>query len=1198
MNARRAIALLFILTALAVVATLIILTAPAADVHGAHNSLPPLAEPETPLAVPGGTTISGTLTTDATWGPGFITVTGDILINPGVVITIKAGTIVQVASTDSTNLGIDPERVEYMVRGTLQVGGPATFTSQGGTSAGGAWYGLRFLPGSTGWLAQTAIEHAVFGVVIEDASPTLTNNTIRYLRGSQGIQGITGLSGNPGKAGGEGMDGAPSYGISITGNSAPLIEHNTIHSVFGGSGGQGGNGGRGSGGSAAGADGGDGGAGGDGGKAAGIYVGRDARPQVLHNTIIAIFGGDGGLGGRGGIGQGGGDGLEPGSPGSPGGNGGQGDAGGAGGGAFGIYVQGPHASPAVTGNKISDLHAGSGGDGGDGGEGGQGGQGDDGNQATGSVPRAGGAGGLGQDGGGGGHGGPGGSAAGIHAAGTSITSPVQRNAISAIYAGDGGNGGHGGRGGDGGDGGNGGSDMFNPPASPGGSGGSGGAAGSGGHGNGGGNGGKAAGLFSSDAAHDTINNLVHSVTPGKAGAGGQGAQGGQGGGGGDAGLPWTLGANWEGWGGNGGHGGNAGHGGDGGNSAGWHASGASVEYLHNTSANIADGGTSGNPGSLVGNGGGAGRPGQGPGDPPPPVPVPGSPGQAGSAGQAGASIGLWAVNGAAVIAINNILAHSAPPGPNTYGIRVDRAGATLRHNNVWTHNIQYSGVTGSPTDIQQDPGFADWFRDDFFLHRGSPCIDAGMDAGVADDYDGQDRPLGSGPDIGFDEVAPAIGAKFVDLNTATPGAELTYTLIITNPDPHAPARHGILSDTLPAGTGYVRGPLCTLPACTYDPADRSIIWTGDLPAQTTLLVRYTALVDQDVPNRTVITNSAFYSAEGASHWTNVVSTTIEPVFGLTKGVEGKPPIGRGWPIVGAPLTYTIVITNAHPSKAATGVIVTDAVPAGGHWISGGSHSDGIVTFALPSIPPRAITSASWVLSTCQTSLTNERYRVATSTMQLGSDWGPPLTTIMSAPLLLASFAQGDYAPLEGSTVTFTDTSSSNGSSISAWGWGFGDGKGGSDTPITHTYATAGNYTVTLTITDACGYSETTHQANAVIVYAPVCTEVTGVELTVVTTNDIEIGNPVEFSADISPDDAAKLYRFRLTVDGRLGFVLASGQDPLTFSQRFDTRDRHTVKLAVWNCGQAESRAATALVEVLVPSTLYLHLPLVVKGSGD
>jgi uncharacterized repeat protein (TIGR01451 family) len=568
-------------------------------------------------------------------------------------------------------------------------------------------------------------------------------------------------------------------------------------------------------------------------------------------------------------------------------------------------------------------------------------------------------------------------------------------------------------------------------------------------------------------------------------------------------------------------------------------------------------------------------------------------------------MGLWAVEGAAVIAINNILAHIAPPGPNTYGIRIDRAGAMLRHNNVWMHQIQYSGVVGSPSDLQQDPGFVDWSKDIFFLHRDSPCVDAGTDVGVTEDYDGQSRPLGNSPDIGFDEVAPTIEAKFVDLDRATPGAELVYTLIITNPDPHAPAMQGTLDDPLPASTSYVGGLHCNRPACTYQPADRSVVWTGDLPVQTAVLIRYTALVDQNVPKGTVITNSAFYSAQATSQWSNIVSTTIEPVFTLTKEVDMLPTAGsreprirEAAPIVGAPLTYTIVVTNAHPSKAATGVVVTDAVPAGGHWLSGGSHSGGIVTLTLPTIPPRAHSSASWVLTTCQTSLTNEWYRVATSTMHVDSDWGPPLTTIMSAPLLLPSFAQSSYAPFEGAAVTFTDTSSFNGSPIRAWSWDFGDGEGGEGTPVTHTYAAAGNYTVTLTVTDTCGYSETERQANAVVVYAPVCTEVTGVELTVVTTDDIEVGSSVEFSADISPDDAAKLYRFRLTVDGRLGFVLASSQDPLIFSQRFDTQDRHTIKVTVWNCGQTEAQAPTALVEVMVPSPLYLHLPVVVKGYGD
>jgi hypothetical protein len=121
--------LLSILATLAAVSILILVTLPTVPVHG--------AAPASPLGLPGGSTISGTLATNDTWGPGTITVTGDILISPGVIITVSPGTTVQMATHDGANLGIDANRIEYIVRGTLRASGPVTFTSQSDTPAGG-----------------------------------------------------------------------------------------------------------------------------------------------------------------------------------------------------------------------------------------------------------------------------------------------------------------------------------------------------------------------------------------------------------------------------------------------------------------------------------------------------------------------------------------------------------------------------------------------------------------------------------------------------------------------------------------------------------------------------------------------------------------------------------------------------------------------------------------------------------------------------------------------------------------------------------------------------------------------------------------------------------------------------------------------------------------------------------------------------
>jgi hypothetical protein len=66
-------------------------------------------------------------------------------------------------------------------------------------------------------------------------------------------------------------------------------------------------------------------------------------------------------------------------------------------------------------------------------------------------------------------------------------------------------------------------------------------------------------------------------------------------------------------------------------------------------------------------------------------------------------------------------------------------------------NHSSSGVV-STSEISGDPHFVDPASGDFHLGPGSWAIDAGVDAGVTTDIDGDPRPMGLLPDIGADEA--------------------------------------------------------------------------------------------------------------------------------------------------------------------------------------------------------------------------------------------------------------------------------------------------------------------------------------------------------------------------------------------------------------------------------------------------------------
>ncbi len=76
----------------------------------------------------------------------------------------------------------------------------------------------------------------------------------------------------------------------------------------------------------------------------------------------------------------------------------------------------------------------------------------------------------------------------------------------------------------------------------------------------------------------------------------------------------------------------------------------------------------------------------------------------------------------------------------------------------------------------------------------------------------------------------------------------------------------------------------------------------------------------------------------------------------------------------------------------------------------------------------------------------------------------------------ADFTCSNLQPLLRTAVTFTDLSQPGHAPIASWFWEFGDGHTSTDQNPTHTYAAAGPMTVSLTVADAQGTSNTNTQA--------------------------------------------------------------------------------------------------------------------------
>ncbi len=110
-------------------------------------------------AIASATDVRGTLSTHTVWtrrGSPYL-LKGDVTVAWGTRLTLEPGVQVIAVSQDGLRSGVDPQRVELIIDGTLLVQGtrarPVEFTSQGDD---GSWYGIR-VRGGRGTVIDSAI---------------------------------------------------------------------------------------------------------------------------------------------------------------------------------------------------------------------------------------------------------------------------------------------------------------------------------------------------------------------------------------------------------------------------------------------------------------------------------------------------------------------------------------------------------------------------------------------------------------------------------------------------------------------------------------------------------------------------------------------------------------------------------------------------------------------------------------------------------------------------------------------------------------------------------------------------------------------------------------------------------------------------------------------------------------------------------
>ena len=173
------------------------------------------------------------------------------------------------------------------------------------------------------------------------------------------------------------------------------------------------------------------------------------------------------------------------------------------------------------------------------------------------------------------------------------------------------------------------------------------------------------------------------------------------------------------------------------------------------------------------------------------------------------------------------------------------------------------------------------------------------------------------------------------------GKPLTYTLIVTNVGQPAVDLDLTVADRVPEDTTL----LDVGPDGSANGPETIVTWnrTASLDTGQSTIFTFSVTVD-DVMSGTVIYNNDYTVNSSETTLTAgdpYTTTVIDPIFYLSKEVWPDPPGSN------REMTYTLSLVNR--GSLATGLVVTDEVPAGVTYVGGGTESGGVVTWNRPSL---------------------------------------------------------------------------------------------------------------------------------------------------------------------------------------------------------------------------------------------------------
>lgn len=301
-------------------------------------------------------------------------------------------------------------------------------------------------------------------------------------------------------------------------------------------------------------------------------------------------------------------------------------------------------------------------------------------------------------------------------------------------------------------------------------------------------------------------------------------------------------------------------------------------------------------------------------------------------------------------------------GHSGTGIIVSTGSTATLEATLWYANGADTGGDGAvftgTVNVYDDPAFVNPAAWNYHIGADSAAIDAGIDAGVPNDIDGDTRPLGSAPDIGMDELDPIAptGVEISGPNTAIAHATKEFTADISPVTATAPFTYVWQAIGLP-----------------------SVIHTGQDGEDTVSLTWSSA-----GPKTVTVTAS---NAAGAAIDTHTVSVIAAPILAISKS-------GPAEAVEGTPFTYTLTITNSGLA-AASNLVITDVLPIEASYVSGGTYDpvEHTVTWTVSSLAANGgVAQVGFAVMATQ-SLTNSDYTVSADD-SYGAVGAEPVVTVI------------------------------------------------------------------------------------------------------------------------------------------------------------------------------------------------------------